>query len=99
MRFMARFSAELLVLRVLLDGAAFGGQIVDRIENLTEGEITLGAGTLRPALARMSSDGLVEVVDAPDGTRGKTKRVYTITKKGRVKALNDKRLVRRIWEL
>ncbi len=59
-----------LMLAILADGEAYGYQIIQRVQRLSNGQIELTTGTLYPHLHRMEADGLVEsywkeVSDAP----------------------------------
>lgn len=54
-----RIDPETLILRALLDGEAYATQIIERIEELSDGELTISIGTIQPTLARMWRRGLV----------------------------------------
>ncbi len=70
-----------LILLSLVDAERHGYAIISEVEDLSDGRVTLGAGTLYGALDRLSSDGLVtatreEVID------GRNRRYYQLTEAG-----------------
>ena len=71
-----------LMLAILSDGEAYGYQIIQRVQRLSEGEIDLTTGTLYPHLHRMEADGLVksEWKEVPDAPR---RKYYQLTRAGR----------------
>lgn len=52
-------SASAIVLGVLEDGESYGYAIVQRVKELSEGEVQWTEGMLYPILHRLEADGLV----------------------------------------
>lgn len=73
--------AALHILMALATGEMHGYGVKQRIEERTEGELSLGPGTLYEGIQRLERDGLVEEV-AGDGGSGR-RRVYRLTAAGR----------------
>ncbi|MEX5709453.1 MULTISPECIES: PadR family transcriptional regulator [unclassified Parafrankia] len=70
-----------LVLAALADGAKHGYALIREVDTISQGRVTLRAGTLYAALARLADQGLVrqrgeEVVD------GRLRRYYDLTDAG-----------------
>ena len=76
------------ILLTLAEDPAHGYHIKRVVEERTEGDVLLGAGTLYAGIRRMQKDGLIEEVDAPaqvadsDTGPGSRWRFYAITQKG-----------------
>jgi len=79
--------AEFHVVLSLLDSDRHGYSIMQDVEALTGGELTLGPGTLYTAIARLVRIGLIEECDSPNERR----RCYTVTKKGKAVATEEAR--------
>ena len=70
-----------LILAALLDGPSHGYGITKAVEELSEGRVRLGAGTLYTALERMAGDGWI----ASEGERtveGRRRRYWRLTDDG-----------------
>jgi DNA-binding PadR family transcriptional regulator len=74
-------SAMFTLLVALSAGPQHGYGLIDRVDELTEGRMRLGAGTLYRTLQRMQTEDLVIERDAPDGVDTR-RRTYTLTAKG-----------------
>lgn len=73
------------ILLALADGVRHGLGIIEDIERRTEGEVSLGPGTLYHAIRKLESAGLIEESDqrpAPD-LDDPRRRYYSITERGR----------------
>ena len=70
---------EFHVLLALSDGPRHGYGIMQDVEALTAGELTIGPGTLYSMIKRFLRDGLIEEC-RPDNER---RRCYRLTRKGR----------------
>lgn len=57
--------------------------IADAVEEMSEGVVELGPGTLYRSLSEMSDDGLVRPVDAPREDADPRRKYYRITPSGR----------------
>lgn len=69
------------VLASLLEGPAHGYAIAQRAEELSEGRVTLTAGTLYGALDRLSSEGAIEPA-GEEVVAGRLRRIYRLTSAG-----------------
>jgi PadR family transcriptional regulator, regulatory protein PadR len=83
-------SADLLVLSVLADAPLYGYAITKQVAARSGGAIRLTAGALYPLLHEMEHQGLLlsswETVQAPDNedeTRGRKRKWYRLSAKGR----------------
>jgi len=69
--------AQLHVLLALADGEKHGYAVMREVEQMTDGEVTMGPGTLYGAIKRMLSAGLVEETDErPDPEMDDERRRY-----------------------
>ena len=71
--------AEFHVLLALLGGQRHGYAVMQDVENLSDGRIRLGPGTLYTAIKRLRLAGLISECDA-DAER---RRCYKLTRKGK----------------
>ncbi|WP_066191628.1 MULTISPECIES: PadR family transcriptional regulator [Gracilibacillus] len=60
-----------------LQSSRYGYLIMQHVEELTNGRIKLGAGTLYGSLAKMQKDGLIEIVRIED-----KRKIYQVTDLG-----------------
>ena len=70
------------VLAALAPGPAHGYRIIQTIEELSEGRVTVRAGTLYAALDRLERDGYIELVGTETGD-GPPRRSFALTAAGR----------------
>ena len=70
----------------LIDGPLHGYAIVKRAAELSDGRITLTAGTLYAALDRLLAAGLI-AVSGEETVNGRARRYYRLTEEG-LEALN-----------
>ena len=72
----------LLVLHLLQrDEASYGNRLIERIEQITDGAISVNPNTIYPLLRQMESEGLIEGNwEHPDR---RSRRHYTVTAAGR----------------
>ena len=75
--------ASLHIVLALLEGEQHGYALMRRVEDLSDGAVTMGPGTLYGTLNRLVSDGLIvettDRVDRPEDTR---RRYYELTPTG-----------------
>lgn len=75
------------VLMVLTEEDLYGYAIMKAVEDESAGAVSPEVGSLYRILARLMSEGLVDEVDAPDGSptehRGRPRRYYGLTVQGR----------------
>ncbi|MCP4958313.1 MAG: helix-turn-helix transcriptional regulator [Actinomycetia bacterium] len=76
------------VLLTLLDKPLHGYAIAKRSAELSDGAVTLAAGTLYGALDRLETDGLVKIA-SEEIVNGRKRRSYTITDAGRRAVLGE----------
>lgn len=73
-------------LLALADAPSHGYAIARAVEDVTEGRVKMGPGTLYGSLHRMRDDGLIEEVEEPaddDGVHSERRRTYQLTALGR----------------
>jgi PadR family transcriptional regulator, regulatory protein PadR len=71
----------LLVLHLLSAEPAYGNRLIEKIERITEGVISVNPNTIYPLLRQLEADGLIEGSwEHPDR---RTRRYYSITAAGR----------------
>ncbi|MGZ5347687.1 MAG: PadR family transcriptional regulator [Solirubrobacterales bacterium] len=71
----------LLVLHLVAQEPTYGNRLIEAIEEMTQGVISVNPNTMYPLLRQMETDGLVEGRwELPDR---RTRRYYSITKAGR----------------
>jgi DNA-binding PadR family transcriptional regulator len=72
------------LLLALRDGEQHGYALMQRVEELTDGAVRMGPGTLYGAIKRMLGDGLIEeTAERPDpGLDDQRRRYYRITAAG-----------------
>jgi PadR family transcriptional regulator, regulatory protein PadR len=81
----------LLVLHLVAQEPAYGNRLIEAIEEITQGVISVNPNTMYPLLRQMESEGLVEGRwELPDR---RTRRYYSITPAGR---REYKRLVKEV---
>jgi len=96
------------ILLALADGECHGYHIMRSVESRTDGRLTLHAGTLYRALARMLDHGLTEELDERPDTDDERRRYYRLSRFGirvadaeasrlpsKVRAARGRRLLRR----
>ena len=69
------------ILTALVSEARHGYGIIRQVSALSEGQVTLQAGTLYAALDRLHAEGLVEV-DRDEKVDGRDRRYYRLTAGG-----------------
>lgn len=74
-------AATFHILLALTDGPKHGYAIMQRVEELSDGAVRMGPGTLYGTVKRMLADGLIEEIDDPDGN-DERRRTYRLTAPG-----------------
>jgi PadR family transcriptional regulator PadR len=92
---------QAVLLQVLMEGEAFGLQVISRIEARTGGKLRFAQGTVYPALRQMERDGLLTSRQGdPLPERGGRPRVfYALTRKGWKSARAGRELVEQLFQL
>jgi transcriptional regulator len=73
---------EMLILRVLTRGPMHGWGVADRIEQVSKSMLSVGEGSLYPALFRMEAKGWVES-EWSTSENNRRAKYYRLTKAGR----------------
>jgi PadR family transcriptional regulator len=78
-----------LILSLLAEGESYGYALIQRVRELSDGEIAWTDGMLYPVLHRLEAQGLIQSAwaDAPTGRR---RKYYALTDAGQ-RALRDQR--------
>jgi PadR family transcriptional regulator, regulatory protein PadR len=74
----------LLVLHVISNsetGASYGNQLIERIEGITDGAVSLNPNTIYPLLRELEGAGLIE--GRWEHPEKRSRRLYTVTDQGR----------------
>jgi DNA-binding PadR family transcriptional regulator len=73
----------LLILHLISNsesGASYGNQLIERIEGITDGAISLNPNTIYPLLRELESGGLIE--GRWEHPEKRSRRLYTVTDRG-----------------
>jgi DNA-binding PadR family transcriptional regulator len=74
----------------LLDGELHGYALMRRVEELSDGAVKMGPGTLYGTLNRLVTDGLIEeTTDRIGRDENERRRYYQLTGNGRAVALDE----------
>jgi DNA-binding PadR family transcriptional regulator len=92
--------AAFQVLLVLAGGDAHGYAVMREVEDLTEGGVRLGPGTLYRTIGRLVADGLIVECDGsePGAPHDARRRRYRLTETGRQAVRAQARLQARLVE-
>jgi DNA-binding PadR family transcriptional regulator len=83
-------AASLHVVLALLDGELHGYALMRRVDELSDGAVRMGPGTLYGTLNRLVDGGLiVETTDRRPRSDGERRRYYELTGAGRQVALDE----------
>jgi DNA-binding PadR family transcriptional regulator len=83
-------AASLHLVLALLDGESHGYALMRRVEELSDGAVRMGPGTLYGTLNRLVDDGqIVETTDRRARSDGERRRYYELTKSGRQLARDE----------
>jgi DNA-binding PadR family transcriptional regulator len=94
-------AASVHLVLALLAGELHGYALMRRVQELSDGAVKMGPGTLYGTLNRLVDDGLiVETTDRTTRSESERRRYYELTASGRTVALEEldrmKALVRRV---
>ena len=89
-RELAGASAKPIILSILASGESYGYAILQRIEDLSRGELSWDDSTLYPVLHRLENDGLVSS-SWRVAANGRRRKYYALTAKGREVLDNERR--------
>ena len=94
-------SASVHLVLALLAGEMHGYALMRRVQELSDGAVKMGPGTLYGTLNRLVDDGLiVETTDRRTHSESERRRYYELTASGRTVAIEEldrmKALVRRV---
>jgi DNA-binding PadR family transcriptional regulator len=83
-------AASLHVAIALLDGELHGYALMRRVEELSDGAVRMGPGTLYGTLSRLVETGLIEeTTDRAPRDGNERRRYYQLTANGRVIAIDE----------
>jgi DNA-binding PadR family transcriptional regulator len=102
---MVAASARPLLLSILAEGESYGYEIIQKVRELSGGEIEWSDGMLYPVLHRLEREGLIES-EWKESETGRERKYYSISNDGR-KALKTERrqwltvhnTLSRLWKL
>ena len=89
-RELAGASARPIILSLLETGESYGYAILQRIEDLSQGELSWDDSTLYPVLHRLENEGLLSS-SWRAGETGRRRKYYRLTVKGRKELESEKR--------
>jgi len=89
-RELAGASAKPIILSLLASGESYGYAILQRIENLSQGELSWDDSTLYPVLHRLENEGLLASSWRVAET-GRRRKYYRLTAKGQEVLETEKR--------
>lgn len=72
-----------IVLSILSSGDSYGYEIVQKVNDMTEGYLSLKEGSLYPALKRLESERYVEGYWGTDKDSGPRRRYYSLSEGGK----------------
>jgi PadR family transcriptional regulator PadR len=78
---MAMHEPTFFILTALAEQPRHGYSVMQAVEQLSHGRLTLRAGTLYAALDRLATEGLIEV-DREEAVDGRLRRYYRLTNDG-----------------
>ncbi len=102
-KLLAAASVRPVMLSILDRGETYGYEIIQTLEELSDGDITWSDGTLYPVLHKLEADGLVTSTWRPS-PEGRRRKYYTLTKQGQHELTREKRhwqqmnrMLARLW--
>ena len=92
-------SLKPFILSILASGDSYGYEIIQRVQDLTDGEIKWTTGTLYPLLHSLENKGLVtSFKKETESGPGPKRKYYRITEKGRQSLVTEKQEWLRVHE-
>lgn len=76
-----------------LQSPRYGYLIMQHVEELTNGRIKFGAGTLYGSLSKMQKDGLIEIVKVED-----KRKIYEVTELGKKLLRIEKERIKELYK-
>lgn len=89
-RELMRGAGPTAVLKLLSKRAMYGYELVEALNERTDGVLAMGQSTLYPMLYNLEAKGLIEA-DWRDGDNGRQRKYYALTGKGRTKLKTDEK--------
>jgi PadR family transcriptional regulator PadR len=87
---MVAASAKPLLLSILAEGESYGYEIIQKVRELSGGEIEWSDGMLYPVLHRMERDGLIQS-EWKEAETGRQRKYYVISPEGHKMLQNERR--------
>ena len=88
-----------LILLAMVDGARHGYGILLEVERRTDGEVTIGTGTLYSAMKRLRADGLITEAPRPEDEGDPRRKYYGLTAAGHAVVESEARRHERLADL
>ena len=79
---MALPAASMHIVLALLDGEQHGYALMRKVEELSDGAVSMGPGTLYGTINRLLGDQLIVEVDGPQADDERRRRYYRLTAEG-----------------
>jgi DNA-binding PadR family transcriptional regulator len=79
---MVAASARPLLLSILAEGESYGYEIIQKVRQISGGEIEWSDGTLYPVLHRLEREGLIDS-EWKEAETGRERKYYFLSSKGR----------------
>jgi len=81
---MASVDTKLALLQALVEGESYGLELIERVKEMTKGEVKIIQGSVYPALRELEDEGLAKSYDGePLAERGgRPRRYYKLTASG-----------------
>lgn len=80
---------ETFILSGLAERSRYGYELVERIEELSEGRVDIRPGNLYRVLHRLNEQGLVSEVEPPDDAADARRQYYGLTPEGRARVARE----------
>jgi PadR family transcriptional regulator PadR len=89
-RELMRGAGPAAVLKLLESGPMYGYELVEALQNRTQGVLAMGQSTLYPLLYNLEAQGLVKA-QWREGDSGRQRKYYALTAKGKKRLADDTR--------
>ncbi len=80
-----KYRVRFMTLMILATKPSHGYEILKRLEDITQGLIKGGPGTIYPILKELKDEGLIKEKIVQEG--GRQKKIYELTRKGAIEAI------------
>jgi PadR family transcriptional regulator PadR len=87
-RELMRGAGPVAVLKLLESGAKYGYELVETLDQRSDGVLAMGQSTLYPMLYNLEAQGLVKA-EWRDGASGRERKYYALTARGKKRLADD----------